>query len=89
MKPKTLAMIKMEKNFIAHIEKNYPRFPYIEFPLEYLRKRLLQEMNELNEALKNDDVENAKLECGDVSNIIDYVFEVLSSMEAKPKKNGE
>lgn len=87
---KTLAMIKMEKNFIAVIEKGYPRFPYIELPIEYLRKRLLQEMNELNETLKKDvDVKNAKLECADVSNIIDYIFEVLSRMEEESKEHGE
>ena len=83
MKPKTLAMIKMEKNFIAHIDKNYPRFPYEELPLEYLCKRLFQEVNELSEALKAEDIEGSKLECGDVSNIVDYIFEALTKKEVK------
>lgn len=31
---KSLAMIKMEKNFIAYIEKTYPRRPYLEFSVQ-------------------------------------------------------
>ena len=31
--PLSLSMMKMEKNFIAHIEKKYPRKPYEEFPI--------------------------------------------------------
>jgi hypothetical protein len=86
MKAKTLAMIKMEKNFIAHIDKNYPRFPYEELPLEYLRKRLLQEVNELNDALKAEDIGGAKLECADVSNVVDYIFESLTQLENEVNK---
>ena len=33
---KSLAMIKMEKNFIAHIDKTYPRQPYLEYPIQNL-----------------------------------------------------
>jgi len=29
----SLSMLKMEKNFIAVIEKNYPRQPYLEYPI--------------------------------------------------------
>lgn len=74
---KTLAMIKMEKNFIAQ-EKGYPRKPYEEYSLKSLIFRLYQEVGELRQALMNNDIENAKLECADVSNLIDYVFEKLS-----------
>ncbi len=31
--PRSLAMIKMEKNFRAVIEKGYPRKPYLQFPV--------------------------------------------------------
>jgi NTP pyrophosphatase (non-canonical NTP hydrolase) len=86
----TLAMMKMEKNFVAVIEKKYPRRPYEAFDMEFLRMRLIEEVNELNEALKfyieNKRIEamtfgsaqRAKLECADVSNLIDYIFEKLS-----------
>jgi len=78
MKAKTLAMLKMEKNLVAVIDKGYTTKPY-ELDLDYLRMRLLQEVNELNEALKSGQVENAKSECADVSNIVDYIFEKLSN----------
>jgi NTP pyrophosphatase (non-canonical NTP hydrolase) len=74
---KTLAMIKMEKNFKAVIEKGYPRQPYDVYPLQFLLERLYVEAIELAQAIKNKDKENAKLECADVSNIIDYIFEAL------------
>ena len=74
-------MLKMEKNFVAHIEKHYPRKPYEKITLDYLRLRLLEEVNELNNSLKAKEFENAKLECADVSNIIDYIFECLARGE--------
>jgi len=83
--PKTLAMIKMEKNFIAQIDKDYPRYPYSKYSVEFLRKRLLEETVELNNALKKGDFQNAKLECGDVSNVIDYIFEKLSQRKLRKK----
>lgn len=76
MKETTLAMIKMEKNFIAQ-DKGCTRFPY-KIPLWNLRVRLLEEVDELNDALKQKDFENAKLECADISNIVDYIFEALA-----------
>ena len=33
MTTKTLAMLKMEKNFVAVIDKDYPRKPYEEYPI--------------------------------------------------------
>ena len=52
---KTLAMMKMEKNFIAQIDKRYPRKPYEHYSLASLKEKLLEEMNELNEALRDVD----------------------------------
>lgn len=74
---KTLAMIKMEKNFIAHIEKKYPRQPYKVQSIKHLLERLDREVKELKEACAKKDIGAAKLECGDVSNIVDYIFERL------------
>ena len=56
--PLSLSMLKMEKNFIAHIEKKYPRKPYEEYPI-FIRgdaERSLigfvwREMIELNKAV--------------------------------------
>lgn len=31
--PISLSMLKMEKNFIAHLQKKYPRKPYEEYPV--------------------------------------------------------
>ena len=33
MTAKTLSMMKMEKNYIAHLDKKYPRKPYEEYPI--------------------------------------------------------
>jgi len=79
---KTLAMMKMEKNFIAQ-DKGYPRKPYETCSLEFLMKRLYEESTELARAIIKKDFENAKLECADVSNIIDYIFEKLQKVETK------
>jgi len=75
---KTLAMMKMEKNFVAVIEKGYPRKPYNALDLDYLIHRLHQETLEFTEAMKKADIEGAKLELADISNIVDYLFEKLS-----------
>lgn len=75
---KTLAMMKMEKNFIAHIEKHYPRKPYEQFSTIFLFKRLKDECDELALALKCYNLEGAMEECADVSNVVDYIFERLS-----------
>lgn len=75
MSPRTLAMLKMEKNFQAHIEKGKPRFPYYAFSISFLLHRLEEELEELKQAWKQKDLEAMKLECADVSNLLDYVFE--------------
>ncbi len=80
---KTLAMIKMEKNFVAHIEKGYPRKPYQTGSFASLMKRFYEEATELAKAIRQKDFENAKSECADVSNIVDYIFEKLQHEEEK------
>ncbi len=79
---KTLAMIKMEKNFVAQ-EKGYPRQPYTYFNILYLLQRLQEETNELRFSVVAKNFENAKLKCADVSNIIDYIFEALQKETEK------
>ena len=76
-KPKSLAMLKMEKNFIAHLEKKYPRKPYSKYSIWFLLKRIRQETNELDRAITGSDFENAMDECADISNCVDFIFERL------------
>lgn len=80
---KTLSMLKMEKNFIAVIEKGYLRQPYLDpyQPLGYLVDRLLDEFIELKLYEANHNSEGMKEELADMSNIIDYIFEKLSHEE--------
>jgi len=75
---KTLAMMKMEKNFIAHNEKKYPRKPYEVYTTRKFLSKLEQEYKELAQAIKERNIKKAKLECADVSNIVDFIFERLS-----------
>lgn len=72
---KTLAMLKMEKNFVALLVKKYPRQPYRAYGTEDLMIRLREEVEELQKALDELYSEGAKKECADVSNIIDFIFE--------------
>lgn len=76
----SLAMLKMEKNFIAVIDKNYPRQPYKDFhqPTSFLIKRIEDELKELREAFERKDIVNMQEECADLSNLIDYLFEQLT-----------
>jgi len=83
---KTLAMIKMEKNFIAHIEKGYPRHPYSHYTIGQLIDRLDEEQNELIEAYQKLDYTEAMKECADISNLTDYIFEALSSKARDEKQ---
>jgi len=76
---KTLAMIKMEKNFVAVLEKGYPRKPYEEFSIIHLLKRLDDEVAELKNTIGKGDWVESEKECADISNIIDYIFEQLAS----------
>jgi hypothetical protein len=71
---KSLAMLKMEKNFIA-IEKNYSRQPYFSHSLIEILNYLEKEVDELKEALNRLDIINLKEEIADISNVCDYFFE--------------
>lgn len=76
----SLAMLKMEKNFIAYCEKHYPRQPYKELPPSYLIQRIEEEVKELKEAFdltKPNHIEHMMEECADVSNLVDYLYELL------------
>jgi len=87
MKVKTLAMIKMEKNFIAHIEKQYPRQPYRCYMIGQLIDRLGQELEELIAAYEKLDYYGARQECADLSNLVDYIFEALTLKAEQEQKN--
>ena len=80
---KTLAMLKMEKNFIAVLEKNYPRQPYDaeDQSTVFLIDRIRDELKELQAAYFEYDVQRMREECADVSNVIDYLFEKLARLE--------
>ena len=74
----TLAMLKMEKNFVAHLTKCYPREPYNAFDEAFLLERIKQEVKELELALDSPEPHFAMEECADVSNFVDFLFERLS-----------
>ncbi|MGD0071387.1 MAG: hypothetical protein ABSB71_07925 [Candidatus Bathyarchaeia archaeon] len=76
---RSLAMLKMEKNFIAHCDKGYPRQPYKDFnqPTSFLISRMDDELKELKEAFERKDIVNMQEELADLSNVIDYAFEQL------------
>jgi len=81
---KTLSMLKMEKNFIAHNEKGYPRQPYKEErqTIGFLIQRIEEELNELkiSHNFRNEvstAIQEMKEECADISNLVDYLFEKL------------
>ena len=79
MQAKTLAMIKMEKNFVAVLEKGYARKPYENFNMDFFKKRLQEEVDELKDALKEGNQDHILSELADVSNIIDFMYELAMS----------
>jgi len=80
---KTLAMIKMEKNFRA-LDKGYPRRPYETYNIDKLIKRLQEELNELLDARIRKSYWDMLFELADISNIVDYIFEqVTEKIEEK------
>ncbi len=85
---KTLAMLKMEKNFIAYCEKGYPRQPYSDArqPTSFLIKRITDELRELRQAFRKFDIQTMKEECADISNIVDYLFEQITEFEFDTRK---
>jgi len=78
---KTLAMMKMEKNFIAYTEKGYPRKPYQDKnqSIDFLLDRIEDELEELTEANEANNLEVMLEELADISNIIDYLYEKVLS----------
>lgn len=75
---KSLAMMKMEKNFIAYVEKGYPRQPYREYPFGFWIKRLEQELKELKQAFQDGTLTNMREEIADLSNLLDYMYEKIN-----------
>jgi hypothetical protein len=82
---KSLAMLKMEKNFLA-LEKGYPRQPYMEQTCEELITHLEDELNELKAGFENQDFFNMKEELADISNIVDYIFEKMENPQTENYK---
>jgi NTP pyrophosphatase (non-canonical NTP hydrolase) len=96
MSIKSLAMIKMEKNFQA-LEKGYRRQPYT-WPIAHGQREftligfVLREMDELVEVVDiwvnsedRDAVQlaNIREEIADVSNCLDYLYEAVLREEMK------
>jgi len=87
----SLSMLKMEKNFIAHNDKGYPRQPYKEFSLYDCFGFVKREMKELDEAFKHhwfggrtnvDRLIVLRNEIADVSNCLDYLYEKVLRAES-------
>jgi len=90
-------MLKMEKNFVAVIEKGYPRYPYKAYALtlEHLRElnliyfveREIRELVTAFEMLDGATAPNVELtahvreEIADVSNCLDYLYEAVLKLE--------
>jgi len=84
--PQTLNCIKMEKNFTAVCEKGYTRYPYQALDIKFLFSRLMQEAEELEDALKQENWREAQKECADVSNIADYLFEAVTQLKQQKQQ---
>jgi NTP pyrophosphatase (non-canonical NTP hydrolase) len=83
--PQTLNMIKMQKNFTAVNQKHKTAYPYKEYTIQFLLKRLKQEIAELEESINTQDWDNSQRECADVSNFTDYLFEAVTIKKQEPK----
>lgn len=86
---KSLAMRKMEKNFIAVNEKGYPRSPYAEYDIKFLLNRIFDEYaeleNEFDKYIESSSgyeevrfINNMMWEIADVINVCEYLYEKLS-----------
>ena len=94
---KSLAMMKMEKNFIAHNEKGYPRQPYNIYSLADCFSFVEREMKELDLAVgqyyasrgtpkfSEESLVDILHEIADVSNCLDYLFEKTLIVVSKEK----
>jgi hypothetical protein len=82
---KTLAMLKMEKNFIAVLEKGYDRQPYnsVNGTMRFWLNRIRQETDELEQGIMTNDAVNVAEEIADISNLLDYMFEHLQDLKEK------
>lgn len=72
---RTLAMIKMEKNFSGHLKKHYPRKPYEHYTIGQLLDRIEEEYNDAIVAYQRLDYEGLAFQLADISNLVDYIFE--------------
>ncbi len=78
---KSMAMLKMEKNFIAVMEKGYERKPYdFKNPAFWIVK-ITQELDELTQAWVKKDYQNIREELADISNVCDYLYEIILQRE--------
>ena len=86
---KSLAMLKMEKNFVAAVDKNYPRRPYERWDIVDLHSFVEREQKELKHEMitlgkvedfgldEHDQIIKIMNEVADVSNTLDYLYEAL------------
>jgi hypothetical protein len=82
MSIKSLAALKMEKNFKAVIDKGYPRQPYKSYSIVELFDFVEREMKELQDAFKiGSPFRDIREEIADVSNCLDYLYESVLSLE--------
>ena len=104
----SLAMLKMEKNFVAHNDKGYPRQPYAQYDINDHFGFVEREYRELKQAfldyhtdiikdnkmhLMTTHLVNIRNEIADVSNTLDYFYElclrwekILPPLEEKDKE---
>ncbi len=87
MTAKTLAMLKMEKNFVAVVDKNYPRKPYEEYPI-FIRGKaersligfVWREMRELNIAVDILEKSTTNFHRTDILSRSDIVNRIIAAM---------
>lgn len=83
---KSIAMLKMEKNFRAQ-DKGYVRMPPDNFDMPELHSWVLREMEELVFVMEPDaktgiiDLPHIREEIADVSNCLDYLYEKVLRVE--------
>lgn len=80
---KTLAMLKLEKNLIAVIEKGYARRPYDTYSINELADFIKREYYELDLELsqKSWNMLAVRNELADLSNTIDFLYEAIQGYE--------
>ena len=88
----TLAMLKMQKNITAVMEKNFPCRPYESYSINDLYSFVKREMIELDNVINADIIDRNKAifvmnEIADVSNCLDYLYEKFSQLRHRNWKN--